>query len=146
MPSSRAIKPRREDTLLTGWESVPEQAPSIMREDQPTVARVLAMVGAFLILLGLVPIAAPIMKLATPVIGMWTSFFSMSLGVCLVLFHSFVDGDRVFRRLYAGAGLFALVVALLLRVWPGGGGLGAWFPLFGFPALILGLVLLVATA
>ena len=134
MSSSRAIKPRREDTLLTGWESVPETAPSIMRDDRPTVARVVAMIGAFLILLGLIPIVAPLMKLEKPVIGMWTSFFSISTGLLLVFFHAFVDQDRIFRRLYAGMGLIAIAVAVLVRVWPGAGGVGAMFPMIGIPA------------
>src|SRR6266478_274257 len=144
MSSSRAIKPKREDTLLTGWESVPESAPSIVREDQPTVARFVAMVGVFLILLGLFPVAAPLVKLTTPVITVWMGFFIATPGILLVLFHAFSDRDRVFRRMYAGLGLVAIAAALIIRVLPGGGAVGAWFPLVGFPALVLGLVLLIA--
>jgi ABC-2 type transport system permease protein len=146
MSSSRAIKPRREDTLLTGWESVPETAPSIMREDRPTVARVVAMIGAFFILVGLIPIVAPLMKLPATVIGTGWSFFLITTGLMLVFFHAFVDQDRVFRRLYAGMGLIAIAVAVLVRVLPSAGGVGAWFPLIGLPALALGLILLIATA
>ena len=32
MQTSRAIKKRRDDNLLTGWEPAPDQAPSIMRD------------------------------------------------------------------------------------------------------------------
>src|SRR5262245_10492175 len=108
--SSRAIKPRREDTLLTGWESIPEQAPSIVREEQPTVARVLALVGVFLILVGLVPLLRliPNLRIENPVIGPGLGFFSATMGICLLLFHAFVDRERAFRRLYGGIGLFLI--------------------------------------
>jgi hypothetical protein len=128
-----------------GWESLPEQAPSIVREDQPTVARILAMVGVFLILLGLVPLFSPRMGITNPVVGPWTGFFSATTGLCLILFHAFVERERVFRRMYSGLGLFFIAVALLLRVWPGEAVRG-WFPVLGFPSLVVGLVLLLATA
>jgi hypothetical protein len=61
MPT-RAIKPKRENTMLTDWQSMPEQAPSLMRADQPTAARVLAMLGVMLIAVGLLAMLAPGME------------------------------------------------------------------------------------
>jgi ABC-2 type transport system permease protein len=145
MSSSRAIKPRRSDTVLTGWESVPEHAPSIVREEQPTLARFFALAGLGLILLGIVPVVGPLMGIANPLLTAGPGFMCVTLGLCLVLFHAFVDRERVFRRFYASLGLFSIAAALLLRVWPTSAGMGAYFPYAGFPALFLGLVLLIAT-
>ena len=47
--------------------------------------------------------------------------------------------------MYAYLGLLAIALAILLQVLPGGGRVGGRFPVFGFPSLLLGLVLLVAT-
>ena len=69
MQTSRAIKKRRDDNLLTGWEPAPDHAPSIMREEQPTVARIVALAGLFLILIGLIPILGPrLFRMQQPVI------------------------------------------------------------------------------
>ena len=111
---SRAIKPAREDNLLTGWEPAPEFAPSIVRGEQPTVARVLAMVGVFMILLGLVPVIGPLVGVQNPIVGAWTGFFSVSTGVFLTLFQAFLDRERAFRRLYSGVGLLLIAGALIL--------------------------------
>src|SRR5262249_28509433 len=131
MSSSRAIKPRRDDPLLSGWEPVPEQAPSIVREEQPTLARILALVGLFLILLGLVPVVGPLIGIQNPMVGPWTGFFAVSGGVFLVLFQPFVDRERVFRRTYAFIGLFCVAAAVALRIWPTREGIGPYFPVAG---------------
>ncbi len=88
----------------------------------------------------------PRIGVANPVVGPWAGFFSITGGIFLVLFQAFVDRDRVFRRLYSGIGLFLIAAAIALRVWPTSAGVGAYFPAVGFPALALGLVLLIATA
>ena len=56
--ATRAIKPKREDTLLSGWQSRPERAPSVVRPDQPMFARVLALVSLGLVVIGLLGILA----------------------------------------------------------------------------------------
>src|SRR4051794_26830962 len=126
MSTSRAIKPpRRGDTLLTNWQHVPDQAPSIVRQEQPTVARILALIGLFLILLGLVPVLAPLLRMERTLIEAPTGFFLITSGLMLVLVHAFIDRDRIFRRMYAYLGLAFIGMAILLRVWPVGGVVGA---------------------
>ncbi len=145
MPTSRAVKPRRHDTLLSNWEHAPDQAPSLVRQDQPTAARVIALIGLFLILVGLIPVFTPIFKIERTLIDASWGFFFATTGVMLVLFHAFVDRDPIFRRMYGYLGMTAIALALLLRVIPSGGVVGGRFALAGFPALLLGLVLLIAT-
>src|SRR5260221_331384 len=43
--ATRAIKPRRDETMLSDWESLPERAPSVVRDDKPLLARFLALIG-----------------------------------------------------------------------------------------------------
>src|SRR5438876_9073389 len=105
MQTSRAIKKRRDDNLLTGWAPVPDHAPSIMREEQPTVARVVALAGLFFILIGLIPILGPYMRVENPVIPWWVGVALVSIGLLADYYHAFVDQDRIFRRMYAGIGL-----------------------------------------
>jgi ABC-type transport system involved in multi-copper enzyme maturation permease subunit len=146
MSTSRAVKPpRRDDTLLTGWQPVAEQAPSIVREDQATVPRVLAMIGLFLILLGLIPYIAPLIKIERPIIEATTGFMSITVGLLLVVFHAFADRERAIRRLYSSLGLFGIALAVIIRVWPAPG-VRERFPIIGLPALGLSLVLLIASA
>jgi len=146
MQTSRAIKKRRDDNLLTGWEPAPDHAPSIMREEQPTVARIVALAGLFLILIGLIPILGPrLFRMQQPVIPEWLGVVLVTIGILADFYHAFVDRDRVFRRMYAGIGLVLIAVAVALRFWPTSIGFGGYFPMAGVPALMLGLVLLVAS-
>ena len=139
-----ALKTKRDDTMLTGWESMPEQAPSIVREDQPTVARFVAMVGLFFVVLGLLAMLLPRWGFR-PVIGPGIGFASSSFGTFLLIYHAFADAEWQFRRLYSGLAILGIVGALILRVLPSEAGLGANFPLLGVPTLFLSLVLLIAT-
>jgi ABC-type transport system involved in multi-copper enzyme maturation permease subunit len=148
MSTSRAIKPpRRGDTLLTDWQHAPDQAPSIVRQEQPTIARVIALVGLFLILLGMIPVFYRLAKIErAPIIEAGTGFVCITSGLMLVLVHAFVDRERVFRRIYAYVGIGLIGVAILMRILPVEGVYGANFPYFGFPSLLLGLVFTIASA
>src|SRR5207253_6563939 len=102
--ATRAIKPKRENTILTGWQSMPETAPSIMRQDKPTVARILAAVGVMLTLVGLLAMIVPALEWRYPVSPGWGAFF-LSIGLVLILYHAFADKDVNYRRVYMAAGL-----------------------------------------
>ncbi len=137
--ATRAIKPKRDNTMLTGWESMPEKAPSLMREDQPTVARILAMVGVMLVASGLLSQFASNYVVSPG----WGSFF-LSIGLVLILYHAFVDKDLQFRRVYMGLGLLLGALGVLLRILPLGGGIGGLFLPYGILALTLALPILLA--
>ena len=86
MSTSRAIKKRkRDDTQLANYTPMPERAPSVERADTPAIARVIAMVGLFLTVLGTLAMFAPKFQRA-PVISPGWGFFFTSIGVVLLLY------------------------------------------------------------
>ena len=130
--------------MLSGWESLPEQAPSDVRADKPTVARTLALIGFFLIAVGALAMIAPMARWSYIIGPNWGLVFATT-GLALILFHAFADWEVQFRRLY---GFFAIVFLLggaILRVIPTRtGGMGAWFLPYGVPMMALAFVLLLA--
>jgi ABC-2 type transport system permease protein len=144
MATSRAIKkPKRDDTQLSNWQSMPERAPSVEVADRPTVARIVAMVGLFLAVLGTLAMFAPMWQRSAAITPGWGFFFA-SIGVGLILYHTFVERDFQFRRLYGFLGLALLIGGVGLRLMAFRSGYTAWFPLYGLPALAVGLVVVVA--
>jgi ABC-2 type transport system permease protein len=137
--ATRAIKPRRDDTILTGWQSMPETAPSVMRQDQPTVARFLAMFGVMLTAVGLLALLTPAFEWRYPVAPGWGAFF-LSIGLVLILYHAFVDKDVQFRRVYMAFALLLAGFGVLSRVLPLGGGVGGIFLPYGIYSLGLALL------
>ena len=116
MSTSRAIKPKRDDSLMSTWESMPERAPSIERPDKPVVARILAMVGLFLFVIGGIAVSYPLWRTGSAPIGFGWGFFFGSIGLCFLLFHAFAEHDMQFRRVYAFAGLGLVIVGVALRL------------------------------
>jgi len=146
MSTSRAIKPKRDDTVLSNWQSVPERAPSVEREDAPTVARIIAMVGLFFFVLGILAMTAPLWRLgaAAVITPQWGLFFA-TLGISLILYHTFVERDFQFRRLYGFLGLGLVVIGgVALRALAFRANFTDVFMLYGVQALAVGLVILVA--
>ncbi len=155
--ATRSIRPT-DDTMLSGWESLPERAPSVMRDDKPTIARTLALIGFFLIAVGAIAMMVPMFNEGRErerqwsyIIGpTWGLVFATG-GLSLILFHAFADWEVQFRRLY---GFFAIVFLLggaVLRVIPiktagvvGVRELGGWFLPFGVPMMALAFVLILA--
>ena len=137
---TRAIKPKRDDTMLAGWQSSPERAPSVMLEAKPTMTRFLFMVGLLLSAIGTLSLLAVEWRFAYLVSPNWGMFF-LVLGLALVLLHAFSEKDEQFRRAYAVTGLMILGLSAALRVLPMGGSVGGRFLTLGFPGLILGLLL-----
>ena len=112
MSTSRAIKPKRDDTLLSNWESMPERAPSVERADRPTVARIFAMIGLFLVVLGGLNLFNMTLKWLPVVVGPGWAIFLFSIGVSFSCFTPSSIKDFQFRRLYS-------VVGLALQCWAG---------------------------
>ncbi|MCI0379626.1 MAG: ABC transporter permease [Gemmataceae bacterium] len=141
--ATRAIRPKREDTLLTGFQSMPEQAPSIVREDAPTAARVLAMAGTLFVAVGVLAMLAPSWNLRYIISPGW-GFFVFTIGLMFILYHAFIDRDVQFRRLYLAAGLLLAAAGVVLRILPLGGTMGGWFLPLGISFLSLALIFLLA--
>ena len=144
MTTSRAIKkPKRDDTQLSNWQPMPERAPSVEVADRPFVGRILAMVGLFLLVLGVLAMLAPNWQRAAAIAPGYGFMFAC-LGTCLLLYHAFIENDFQFRRLYGFLGLALAIGGFALRAMAFKSGYMSWFVFYGLPGLLLGLVLLVA--
>src|SRR6266542_2938219 len=143
MSTSKAIKPKRDDAPLGKWESIPERAPSLEVEDAPIVARVLATIGLFILVFGILAMTAPLWRGPT-VIGPDWGYRIASLGLILILFHAFVERDFQFRRLYGFLGVAMLLAGVVLRLLAFRAASANWFVVGGVPSLFVGLILVVA--
>ncbi len=149
MPT-RSIKRKHRDEpeIMTGnWKSVQERAPSVMRGDEPNTARIIALFSLILIAvsgLAMILWQAGNMSMLAVIFGRdWGVFFAM-LGTVGLLFHSFVEKDMQYRRLYGLLGIILVGAGVVFRLLPVGGVMGALFLSTGAPALGLGLCFLVA--
>jgi ABC-type transport system involved in multi-copper enzyme maturation permease subunit len=117
--SSKAITDRPEDHPLPGddWRAAREVAPSVLREDEPTVARTLGLVAAFLVILGGMALAFNLSGKLVRVSSAWATFI-LTLGLCGLLFHAAFDRDQQIRRIYMAFAYLALVVGAFLCIVP----------------------------
>src|SRR5262249_22011284 len=141
MPSKAINKKREDKPLFGGWQAPQETAPSVLREDEPNLARYVGLGGLMLVALGG---AARFARM-----GGVQSRISPDLGGVLVLtglggllFHSTRDKDVQFRRVYGILAFAFLGLGVLLRLVPYGGEVGGLFLRFGFPSLALALFFL----
>jgi len=141
--ASRAIKPKRDDTMLSNWQSTPETAPSVVQDDAPGTARVLALIGLILVAFGGFAVLAPTFK-KVYIIGPATGVFCLALGLILLVFHALTDRDVQYRLMYLLIGYLGIGVGVALRLLPFGGSVGALFLSIGLPALVLGLIFVLA--
>src|SRR5262245_55577696 len=148
--ATRSIRPT--DDMLAGWQSLPERAPSEIRADKPTIARTLALIGFFLIAVGAIAMAVPLVNEGCDperrwsyIIGpTWGLVFATG-GLALILFHAFADWEVQFRRLYGFFAIVLLLGGLVLRVIPvRGAAMGAWFLPYGVPMISLSYLLMLA--
>ncbi|MSU77212.1 MAG: hypothetical protein EXS16_03850 [Gemmataceae bacterium] len=152
MANSESIDPKSGDFPPPAWESVPERAPSFERDERPTVARILAMMGLFLLVLGSLALLAPTwMKQVeggpprTSLISPAWGFFFATIGLCLILYHVYCEQDVQFRRLYAFAGLALILTGVILRVLAFRAAADlTWFMIGGLPSLFIGAIVLTA--
>lgn len=154
MSTSRAIKPKRDDTQLSNWEPIPERAPSVEVAEAPLFARVVAMIGLFLFVLGALAMLAPsIWPTRTAAISPAWGFFFASLGAVGLMFHAFAERDFQFRRIYAFVGIALILAGVILRLLALRQGIAiarlnfTWvqlFYFFGIPGLSIGLIFVLA--
>jgi ABC-type transport system involved in multi-copper enzyme maturation permease subunit len=150
---TRAIKPKRDDNILTNWQPMPERAPSLMREETPTTARIIAFVSLLFLTMGLLAMLVPLLRANWRYwIGPGWGFVFFTIGVGGLLYHAFVERDVQFRLVYNLLGLLLLLpilrVAATLVMMPFGqqAPLAGPFMIYGLPALLVALALLLAVA
>ncbi len=124
------------------WRPQRETAPSVMRADDPMLARWLGLVGLMLVTLGGVGLLATRWGMGSRISPLWGTLF-LIIGLAMLLFHAAVDRDLQVRRTYGVLGYAFLAAALLFAVLPiGERPAGAGFVPFGLPCLTLSLLFL----
>jgi ABC-type transport system involved in multi-copper enzyme maturation permease subunit len=147
MPS-RAIKPKRDDEPRAGgggWQGLAERAPSIMRPEQASTGRIVALIGLFPLTLGAAAIFFSAIGKNYLISVAW-GVFLLVIGVAMVLYHAFNERDLQYRRLYGLLGGVFLGLALLFRLLPYENVLGGLFLPYGTPCLLLALGFLASFA
>src|SRR5947209_5791296 len=108
--ASKTITERQDERLPDSpWDATAEEAPSILREDEPGLARVAGMIGAMLVIFGGMALAFNLSGRLVRVSSAWATL-ALTLGLAGLLFHAALDRDLVFRRMYMVFGVVALVV------------------------------------
>src|SRR5947209_4616406 len=116
---SKAITERPDDRPAPAtdeWKPSREAAPSLMREDEPRLARAVGIIGLFFIGLA---VAAQLLSLAGFRSGWigpgWSSFF-VAGGLVALLFHAACDREQQIRRVYGAFGLLWLLAGVILSL------------------------------
>ncbi|MCS6849977.1 MAG: ABC transporter permease [Gemmataceae bacterium] len=135
----------RADRPTGNWQARREMAPSLVRPEEPTVARWVGSLGLVLVAVG-----AGIL--------LWANFSSsggnplsglvaLGAGILCLLFHASVDRDVQIRRSYGVLGLLWLLAAILAASIPFKDlPLQARFLTYSVPSLILALMFLLPFA
>jgi ABC-2 type transport system permease protein len=135
---SKAITEKHDDQGGRRWEPAVETAPSVVRADEPTIARTIGLIGACCAIFGLLA------WLINPErLGYGRSISFLSFGIVGLLSHAVYDRDLQIRRIYWALGLFLLGGGVFLCLVPWDGPVGVLF-FNGYPCLILALLFLLA--
>lgn len=145
--SSKAITENPEPNAPPGeWKPFREQAPSVMRADEPTVPRWIGTFGLALVLLGVFVLLFHRFGRATW-IGPYGGSLALILGLVGLLYHAARDADLQVRRLYALLGFVGVAAGCLTAVQAlTAVGSSGWFLPYGYPSLVLGLLFLMPVA
>ncbi len=110
----------------------PELAPSDVRAEAPTAARVAGMAGLFSLTVGVVSVVAA--QWGRGIAGEGFGYLMAAFGVVGLFVHAARDADLEIRRLYGALAAALLIAAVVVGVipikTPGGGEreVGAWLP------------------
>jgi ABC-type transport system involved in multi-copper enzyme maturation permease subunit len=141
MPS-KAITQTPETRPGSSWRNQPDTGPSMIRRDDPKVARGIGVAAAAAIVLGGMAMALQASGRVTP-LGVGWAVFLLTLGISGLLFHAAFDGDTQIRRVYMSFGYLCIVLGGFLAFVPYNKQPGALFGQ-GFLCLFLGLLFLLA--
>jgi ABC-2 type transport system permease protein len=143
---SRAITDKKDDKTTNAFGGT---GPSVQVEDEPTFARICALVGAFCVVVGGVALYINLYTEKKIPIGPGSSSLLLSFGALALFFHAAYDRNAEFRRVYQFLGLLAAVVGAVFCFLPysSGNHAGQVGDLLGpgFLLLCAGLLLLLFT-
>src|SRR5579885_1323953 len=95
----------------------PELAPSDVRAEAPTLARVAGAVGLFCLTAGVISIIMA--GYGRGILGEGGGYLAAALGVTGLLIHATRDADVEVRRLYGGLAAALLLTAVVVSLYPG---------------------------
>jgi ABC-2 type transport system permease protein len=141
MPSKAIMQP--PETRPGGsWRDQPDTGPSVMRRDDPKIARGIGLAAAVAIVFGGMAMGLHSAGRVTPLGTGWATFL-LTIGIAGLLFHAAFDGDIQIRRVYMSFAYLCLIVGGFLAIVPYNKQMGALFGQ-GFFCLLLGLLFLLA--
>jgi len=126
-----------------GWTPAVELAPSVMREDEPTFARIVGLAGSVLVIFAGVALIIANYKGAPGKFGVGWMTVILLAGLLGMMYHAVFDGDLQVRRLYWGIGIVGIIGGAIVCLIPVNQVQGALF-IVGFPAMALGLIFVLA--
>jgi ABC-type transport system involved in multi-copper enzyme maturation permease subunit len=138
--SSKAIKEKPEPTT-GGWQPAPEAAPSVMREDEPRLFRLVGFIGLLFLTVGGMALVFYLAGWSTRIGPVMGGCFSV-IGLACLLFHAARDTDLQFRRTYLLLGVAFVALGILASFLPSkAAGMTQFLP-WGFLSFLLGLFFL----
>lgn len=142
---SKAITERHDERGPGGsWGPSVETAPSILRDDEPTLSRMFGLIGLCIALVGAVFLILNMTGDAKRFIGIGWASMLLTMGGMASLAHAAYDRDLQVRRLYWSLGLLLLAGGIVACLLPVGSGVGSLFGA-GYPAIGVALLFLMAT-
>jgi ABC-type transport system involved in multi-copper enzyme maturation permease subunit len=141
--ASKTTMPEAPETYRSPFGQ--EVAPSELRAEEPSIARLVGMVGLGALIVG---IAVLLFNTRGPrLFGPIWGYVFVPFGLAGLLFHAARDGDIQVRRAYGVFGGFLPILAgIAVSLWPIDGHVGALFLRVGAPAFFFGLLFLLPFA
>jgi ABC-2 type transport system permease protein len=99
------------------WRQAAAGAPSLLRRDDPTFARMVFLIGSVCVVFSSFALLLNNNNYRTPLSNGWATFL-LAVGLGCLLFHAAFDWDIQFRRAYMGFSYFCLAFGALLCVLP----------------------------
>jgi ABC-type transport system involved in multi-copper enzyme maturation permease subunit len=144
--SKRTVRDKTSEHPLAPPPIGPEDAaPSIVRPDEPTLARIIGFIGLLLITIGSAALLAGAFKWRSNVSPAWGVVFFVT-GLCGLLYHAAVDTDIQWRRTYGTIGFCWILAGMICSVVPVESEMGSLFMPHGMVCFALGLFFLLPFA
>jgi len=110
--ATKSITGDRQEETPPHWKGGREEvAPSMLRQDEPTVARVLGMIGAALLIFAGTILVLNMAGWRSALGPNWV-LLALVAGIAALLFHSAYDRDLQFRRMYLAFGTAVLLTGI----------------------------------
>jgi ABC-type transport system involved in multi-copper enzyme maturation permease subunit len=107
----------RPDYTESEYRAAVAAPPSVVTADEPSLARILAVVGLFAAVLGVAAVVAN--RFGPRIVSTPAGVFLGTVGFGLLLYHAFRDTEIDIRRMYGLAGVVIILGATVVSLLPG---------------------------